>query len=135
MLIGAISKQSNLSRDTIRYYEKIGLLKIAKRQSLDNPYKNYPAEALLRLQQIQTLKQCGFTLHEIQTLLENSEQADACYGLPQRLLEKIGVIERKINELQSFKAALLQIHQACTGACDTSAGLPSCIEASNSPCC
>lgn len=124
MLIGELSKRSQLSRDTIRYYEKLGLFKMGMKKNVDNNYKYYSLEILERLRQIQMLKKCGFTLQEIRILL----QGDSCDGLPERLADKIISIEEKLAELMSFKAALLQIHQACTGACSASNGLPDCIE-------
>ena len=131
MRIGEVSEQSQLSRDTVRYYEKLGLLNTPKRQGLDNHYKNYPPEALLRLQQIQLLKRCGFTLREIKHLFNNHAQAETCRELPQRLTEKISSIDSKIRELQSFKSALLQIQQSCSEACGSSTGLPDCIHMGN----
>lgn len=128
MLIGELSKRSQLSRDTIRYYEKLGLFQVAKKQCPDNNYKNYSAEVLERLHQIQLLKQCGFTLQEIHALLQSEARRDACSGLPERLAEKISSIEKKVTDLMSYKAALLKIHQSCTGTCGVSKGLPDCIE-------
>lgn len=55
MLIGELSNLSGFSRDTIRYYEKLALLVIEKR-NVRNDYKNYGPEALDRLLQIQRLK-------------------------------------------------------------------------------
>ena len=128
MLIGELSKRSQVSRDTIRYYGKLGLLNVTtKKHSTDNNYKNYPPEALERLRQIQFLKQCGFTLQETQALLQSDVQCNVCSGLPERLADKITSIEEKIIQLTSFKAALVQIHQSCTGTCGTSNGLPDCI--------
>ena len=128
MLIGELSKRSQFSRDTIRYYEKLGLLKVAaKKHSADNNYKDYSLETLERLHQIQFLKQCGFTLQEIHVLLHSKGQYNVCSDLPRRLADKMTSIEGKIAELMSFKAALLQIHQSCTGTCGTNNGLPDCI--------
>ena len=128
MLIGELSKRSQLSRDTIRYYEKFGLLNVTtKKHSMPNHYKNYPLEALERLRQIQFLKQCGFTLRETQALLQSNGECNVCSGLPERLADKITAIEGKITQLMSFKSALLQIHQSCTGTCGTNNGLPDCI--------
>lgn len=69
MLIGQLSKRSGCSRDTIRYYEKIGLLVLPKEARLDNNYKDYPETALQTLKAICKYKQLGFTLEEIRELL------------------------------------------------------------------
>lgn len=68
MLIGQLSKLSGFSKDTIRYYEKIGLLEVVDKR-LDNNYKDYPEAALHTLKTICKYKELGFTLEEIRELL------------------------------------------------------------------
>ena len=128
MLIGELAKQSYLSRDTIRFYEKLGLIKPDQHVGIANNYKHYSSSVLERLRQIRLLKKCGFTLQEIQTLLRSSAQGKACAGLPERLADKMAVIEDKITELILFKSALLQIYQSCNSACAVNNGLPSCVD-------
>ena len=128
MLIGELAKRSSFSRDTIRYYEKLCLFTLSKTQNrATNSYKNYPLEILNRLLQIKRLKDNGFTLQEIHALLQGGGQIHVCAGLPAKLSNKVAAIENKIAELLAFKAALLQIHQACTEKCGLSNGMPSCI--------
>lgn len=69
MLIGQLSKRSGFSKDTIRYYEKIGLLIIPKEARCGNNYKDYPEAALQTLKAIRKYKELGFTLEEIRELL------------------------------------------------------------------
>lgn len=129
MLIGELAKRSGFSRDTIRYYEKLGLFTLSKtKHGATNSYKNYPLEILNRLLQIKLLKDNGFTLHEIHALLQGDGQIHVCAGLPAKLSNKVVAIENKIAELLAFKAALLQIHQACTEKCGLSNGMPTCID-------
>lgn len=129
MLIGELAKHSGFSRDTIRYYEKLGLFTLNKTQNrATNSYKNYPLEILKRLLQIKLLKKNGFTLQEIYALFQSDGQMHVCEGLPAKLSGKVAAIENKIAELLAFKAALLQIHQACTEKCGLSNGIPTCID-------
>lgn len=127
MLIGELSKRSDFSRDTIRYYEKLGLVVVGKDGRASNGYKNYPSEVLERLHHIHRLKECGFTLLEIRRLLINDARSHPCDNLPDQLAEKILKIDEKMTLLMEYKQSLLHIQQSCNGACGTSQGIPDCI--------
>jgi DNA-binding transcriptional MerR regulator len=74
MLIGEVSKQTGLSRDTIRYYEKSGLLKRDKKARRENYYKEYSDLDLKVLFLIQLMKEYGFTLNEIREFIIEAEE-------------------------------------------------------------
>jgi len=65
MLIGEIVRQSGLSRDTIRYYERLGLLQTVGRPAPTNDYKAYAPDTLSRLRSIKLGQRLGFSLAEI----------------------------------------------------------------------
>jgi MerR family copper efflux transcriptional regulator len=132
MLIGELSNLSGFSRDTIRYYEKLALLVIEKR-NVRNDYKNYGPEALDRLLQIQRLKSTGFTLREIRQLLTGSLEHHACRDLPQQLTRKLEQLDKRVAELLQFKAELLEIQRTCTGDCSTRNGMPACVPQASAP--
>ncbi|MDR3715349.1 MAG: MerR family transcriptional regulator [Puia sp.] len=73
MLIGELVLKSGLSRDTIRFYEKQGLIKIGCKQRRNNNYKEYSEEVLKRLHTIKRMKNFGFTLNEAAGLLDMIE--------------------------------------------------------------
>ncbi|MEL6903398.1 MAG: MerR family transcriptional regulator, partial [Cyanobacteria bacterium J06606_4] len=73
MLIGELAKQSNLSKDTIRFYEKIGLLSAGERRAGSRVYKEFPPHTLMRLQLIRQAKKLGFTLSEIKGAIDSWE--------------------------------------------------------------
>lgn len=127
MLIGELSKRSGFSRDTIRYYEKLGLIAMARDSRANNGYKNYSLEILERLHHIHRLKACGFTLIEIQRLLVNDGSSPVCDNLPAQLTEKILKIDEKVAVLLEYKQSLLKIQQSCNGGCNTNQGIPDCI--------
>lgn len=129
MLIGELSAKSGFSRDTIRYYEKIGLIQITVRERRNNNYKEYSLEILHRLETIKQLKQFGFTLNEIAELL-NLMDADRspCEGLPEKLDEKISIFEDKINQLEIFKSRLEWARSICTGYCTDIPNIPESLE-------
>ena len=127
MLIGELSKQSGFSRDTIRYYEKLGLIATGAKQKSRNGYKNYTLQEAARLEQIRCLKDSGFTLVEIQQILLNDGKQHVCRDLPERLANKLSRIDEQIALLIKFRASLLQIQSACGGACATQDGMPDCV--------
>jgi DNA-binding transcriptional MerR regulator len=69
MLIGDITRGAGVPRDTIRYYERLGLVQLAPRSRRSNNYKEYAEDTVERLAQIGQLKELGFTLAEIRDLL------------------------------------------------------------------
>ena len=127
MLIGELSKQSGFSRDTIRYYEKLGLVNVGVNRRATNGYKNYPEESLERLHQIHRLKECGFTLLEIRRLLISGGSGHTCDDLPAQLATKISTLDEKLAILLEYKQSLQQIQRSCNGACSTIQGMPDCI--------
>ena len=127
MLIGELSKRSGFSRDTIRYYEKLGIIVVGMERRADNSYKNYSLAVLERLHQIRRLKECGFTLLEIRRLLIPNGGNQTCKDLPAQLAEKIIKLDEKMAVLLEYKQSLLQIQRSCDGACGTIQGVPDCI--------
>lgn len=128
MLIGKLAAESGFSRDTIRYYEKIGLLQLGQGDRRANNYKDYSLQVLERLGQIRQLKELGFTLAEIGGLLQALD-GEPCAGLPERLDEKIGLIGEKIALLEQYRSKLTAVRAACDGACGSALGLPDCVAA------
>ena len=128
MLISELVIKSGYSKDTIRYYEKIGLIQVTKHDRYENGYKNYSLQICERLLQISELKKAGFTLKEIADLLRSFENpASSCAELPTKLDHKIALIEEKIRSLENYKSTLVKIKSLCSGDCDNTNGLPECI--------
>jgi DNA-binding transcriptional MerR regulator len=115
MLIGDLAQHSGFSRDTIRYYEKRGLLAhtdIARRANND---RDYGPHALHRLEWIATLKRHGFSLKEIAELLPRFDQVTSCEAIPPILAGKLADIERQLTELDGFRQRLRQALADCAG--------------------
>ncbi len=129
MLIGELSSRSGLSRDSIRFYEKIGLIRVSVRNRRANNYKDYPPEILQRIETIKQLKQFGFTLTETAELLSLMDaDLNPCDGLPEKLTDKISLIEEKVNQLQLFKERLEYAKSVCQGAeCQSLPHVPECL--------
>lgn len=112
MLIGQLSKRTGFSKDTIRYYEKIGLLILPKRSRMDKSYKDYPEELVHTLNAIRKYKDLGFTLEEIRELLVlRSIQVLDVSKLLQIVEHKITGINAEIDKLHEFKLRLNREHQ------------------------
>lgn len=108
MRVGEISKKTGLSKDTIRFYEKKGLLKVRRTPTPFNNYKEYSQENLKRLELIIKAKQFGFTLNEIADLLNLHDLKLAnCFTLQQKVKDKLEEIECQIQELYSKKNLIL----------------------------
>jgi MerR family transcriptional regulator, copper efflux regulator len=93
MLIGELSKKTGVSKDTIRFYEKLGLLAGSDRQAGTKLYKEYSPETVERLVMIYQGKGLGFTLSEIKQLL------DEWGGGAMSKQDQIKVIKHKIEEI------------------------------------
>lgn len=123
MLIGELSKTCGLSRDTIRFYEKHGLIAVGKKERRFNNYKDYSEETLKRLLSIKQLKSFGFTLNEVSELLDMLEVNEAsCKNVAHKIDEKVMLINRKIQELKAVRKQLLDGKKNCqdeTGALKT----------------
>jgi DNA-binding transcriptional MerR regulator len=114
MLIGELSKVSGLSRDTIRFYEKQGLITVGKKVRQFNNYKEYSEETLKRLLTIKGLKNFGFTLNEVSILLDMLEDNKAtCNNVSHKIDEKVMLIDKKIEELKLVRKQLLDGKRNC----------------------
>jgi DNA-binding transcriptional MerR regulator len=119
MLIGEVSKKTGFSKDTIRFYEKIGLIEISHRERRPNNYKEYSERIIDRLQTIKNLKDFGFTLNETKELIQAWEMGifDCSDEMP-RMLDKIRSIENQIRNLKLIKESLERSIQNCPEDCN-----------------
>jgi MerR family copper efflux transcriptional regulator len=107
MQIGALSRATGLSRDTLRFYEKRGLLRSRR---LANGYRDYPPEAVQWLCYLRSAQALGFTLAEIEAgmpLLDTSAPPDTgAPALQAALARKLADIDARIAGLTSLRGAL-----------------------------
>ncbi len=102
--IGELAATARVGRDTIRYYERLGLLEVATRNSAG--YRIYEANDLERLKFIRSAQELGFNLEQVRTLLEAST-AD-----PEELSEIICVAQAKLKEAKDNVDRLAQVEHA-----------------------
>lgn len=109
MLIQEVVQRTGLSRDTIRYYEKIGLIRTSRKQRRDNNYKEYNEEIIERLLIVKRAKNLGFSLKEIKDLIDlwagktlSKEERIALFN------SRIAIIEDKIRRLNEVRHLILE---------------------------
>ncbi len=115
MKIGALAQQFDVTVDTIRFYEKQGLLATAPRSGAG--YRQYSTGDVQRLSFILRAKAIGFSLQQIRELLaiEDNKSAWVCADVKDKVALKIQEIEQQRAELQRLQQALQQLHNACCG--------------------
>ena len=117
--IGEMAKSAGVGVETVRFYEREGLLPEPPRRP--SGYRQYSLEAVHRLQFIRRTKELGFSLGEIRELLElRVNPRMSCAEVKQRAEAKIAGIEKKLAELQRMKKALGRLASACSGRGPTS---------------
>lgn len=110
--IGDIARRAEVGVETIRYYERQGLL--AEPERRPSGYRQYDESVISRLQFIRRTKELGFTLMEIKELLGfwfGSETR--CLHVRQRAEQKVVDIRDKIQSLQKMQSSLEQIISQC----------------------
>jgi len=107
MLIGELVQRSGVSKDTIRFYEKRGLIELGKTDRRENNYKEYSEQVLERIMLIRKLKDMGFTLGELSMFIELWHEENAsCQTLKYTLEDKITFIDSQIQKLNRLKFIL-----------------------------
>lgn len=130
MLIGELSKRTGFSHDTIRFYEKKGLIDVKRKERRDNNYKEYSEAVYERLVLIKTIKDLGFTLNEIDEFIEAwGEESATCSNLTSHLTDKINRVDEQIGLLQGIRTKLTGSLEKCSSNnCEFEKMIPSCIK-------
>jgi MerR family copper efflux transcriptional regulator len=112
--IGQVAKRAGVGVETVRFYEREGLLEEPPRRA--SGYRQYSEEVVTRLRFIRRAQQLGFSLKEIsELLLLRVDAQTSCEEVKQRTEAKLAEVERKMVELQRMRQALLQVHSLRTG--------------------
>jgi DNA-binding transcriptional MerR regulator len=121
MLIGQLVKETGLTKDTIRFYEKHGLISISRKERRQNNYKEYSNEVKEKLLTVKRLKKFGFTLNEVSDLLDMIEVNEAsCNNVSHKINEKVSLLDEKIAELIVVRSMLLSGAKKCKTGCNPS---------------
>ena len=114
LTIGKIANQAGVNTDTLRYYEREGI--IAKPVRNGSNYRVYSEDAVLRVRFVKRAQELGFSLAEIKELLELriSEEA-SCGNVRDQAQAKIEDLDGKISSLRAMRRVLLQLVARCSG--------------------
>jgi len=119
LTIGRVARSAGLAIDTVRYYEREGLLQ--KPARTPSGYRQYAPDAVTRLQFIRQAKELGFTLSEIRELLTlKVAPGKSCADVRAHAEAKIADVEQRIAQLDRMKRALARLANACSGRGPTS---------------
>ena len=111
---GELAASAGVNVQTLRYYERRGLLPEPGR--LPSGYREYPPEAARRLRFIKRAQELGFTLREVAELLRLHDVQDAsCAAVRSAAQDKIAGIDRKLQSLRAMKRALTELVESCSG--------------------
>jgi len=110
---GELAKEVGVNMETVRYYERTGLLPKPPRN--DSGYRQFPEEAVVRLRFTKNAQRLGFSLREIRELLSLRLIPDsACLDVKEKAEVKIAEIDKKIGELKTLREALKELSARCT---------------------
>lgn len=112
--IGTIARRVGVTIDTIRYYERAGLLPEPARRA--SGYRSYDEGTLTQLRFIRRAKTLGFTLDEIRDLLALSrDRQHGVKAVKRRAQQRLLTIDARIADLQRVRAGLATLIDACPG--------------------
>jgi len=112
MTIGHVARLANVGVETLRYYEREGLLPPPPRTA--SGYRSYSPETVARVRFIRRAKWLGFSLSEIRELLKiNDTPSSTCADAREMAETKLAEIERKLGELRDIGANLQVLVNTC----------------------
>lgn len=113
LTIGQVSKLAGVNRETLRYYEREGIIEQPKRK--DSGYRIYPQSIVKRLRFIKRAQGLGFSLKEINELmtLRNDAKVAKCSEVKQYAQDKVKTIETKLKDLKRIRKRLMELIAIC----------------------
>lgn len=114
LTIGQLAKRAGVGVETIRFYEREGLL--AEPERLPSGYRQYPPEAVGRVLFLRRAQRLGFTLKDAKELLAlRDDPRSTSRAVRDRAAEKLADIDARIAELAAIRAELGRLVDACDG--------------------
>lgn len=110
LTIGRLADEAGVSVETIRYYQRRGLL--TEPEKPQSGHRHYPSSAAKRVRFIKRAQVLGFTLEEISGLLELDEFVD-CAATRELAEHKLQLIERKLADLTAMRKVLAKLTREC----------------------
>jgi MerR family transcriptional regulator, copper efflux regulator len=114
LLIGQVAEQAGVNLQTVRYYERRGLLPRPDRTA--GNYRIYTADAPRRVRFVKRAQELGFTLKEIKELLAlRAEPQARCADVYEQAEAKVADIDNKLRDLRAMRKALGKLMAECSG--------------------
>ncbi len=109
--IGKLARAAGVGVETVRFYERKGLIKKPPAQT---GFRRYAEDDARRIRFIKRAQELGFTLKEIKGLFElNTNPRTTCADVKRRADAKLGEIEQKLRDLRKMKRSLAEVTEAC----------------------
>lgn len=109
---GQLAKAAGVNTETLRYYEREGILEAAQRSRAG--YRIYDDKAVDRIRFVHQAQALGFTIREIKELIHLDENLDAdCDDLRVQAMDKLASVDKKIAELQRMRTGLANLLVSC----------------------
>lgn len=116
LTVGQVAKEAGVGIETLRFYEREGLLEPPKRRE-PSGYRQYSQDVIPRLVFIRRAKELGFSLPEIRELLYlRADPSVTCADIRHRAEVKIADISRRVDDLVKIRSALEEIASTCASA-------------------
>jgi MerR family mercuric resistance operon transcriptional regulator len=119
LTIGQVARHAGVGIETVRFYERQGLLEEPARKQ--SGYRQYGEDVVARLRFIRRAKELGFSLKEIKELLAlRVDPTTTCAEVRSKAAAKLTDVEQKIEALQRIRKALVKLTAVCRGRGPTS---------------
>ncbi|MCU1283879.1 MAG: transcriptional regulator, MerR family [Acidobacteriales bacterium] len=130
---GELAHIAGVSPDTLRYYERKGILPLPQRTQ--SGYRIYPAKAIDRVSLIRSALSIGFSIHELSRILKQRDAGNPpCHQVHQLAKEKLSQVESQLREIKSLRRNLQKLVRAWDAKlANTPAGEPALLLASLKP--
>src|SRR4051812_44126595 len=132
MKIGEVAGQAGVSVDTVRFYERVGVLPTAARTA--SGYRDYQRETVQRIRLTRELQAIGFTLSDaVDALAAHDAGGATCESERWRLDAALDRVEAKLTELNQLRSRIIDARDACANGRCILATTPRTIEALRPP--
>ncbi len=113
LTVGKLAALAEVSANAVRFYEREGLMQVPAKT--ESGYRLYGPESVQRLRFIKQAQHCGFTLLEIQALLQLRDEASSCCNdVRTKVIEKKLALEARIKAMKEMSKALDQLIEECS---------------------
>jgi DNA-binding transcriptional MerR regulator len=113
MRIGDIAKRAGVTVDTVRFYERVGVLPAPART--ESGYRDYEPETVERIQLTRELQGIGFTLSDaVGALAAHDAGGATCESERWRLQAALDRVDARLAELTALRGRIVDAQQACT---------------------